>query len=85
MPSRFRARSVLAALALLSIPSAGRAEPAAADQEACTPDVFKICSSAIPSETAIVACLNAHIPQLSPACRAVIDPPKAKARRRHRA
>ena len=89
MPSRFRApsfRPALAALAALSFlcagPSAAWAEPSASDQEACTPDVFRICSSAIPSEDAIVACLNAHVPQLSPACRAVIDPPKATKRKR---
>jgi hypothetical protein len=82
MPSRFHAPFMLAALALCLDVAAARAEPSASDQEACTPDVFKICSSAIPSESAIVACLNAHVPQLSPACRAVIDPPRARPKRR---
>ena len=82
MPSRLRAPSVVVALALFLGAAPARAEPSASDQEACTPDVFKICSSAIPSETAIVACLNAHVPQLSPQCRAVIDPPHAKRKRR---
>ena len=82
MPSRLRAPIVLAALALCLGSASAWAEPSASDQEACTPDVFKTCSSAIPDETAIVACLNANVAQLSPACRAVIDPPRAKRRRR---
>ena len=71
-----------AALALCSGLSAARAEPSASDQEACTPDVFRLCTSAIPSEDAIVACLNAKTAQLSPQCRAVIDPPRSKRKRR---
>lgn len=82
MPSRFCAFSVLVAIALCLGAAPARAEPSASDQEACTPDVFKICSSAIPNESAIVACLNAHVPQLSPPCRAVIDPPHTKRKRR---
>ena len=81
MLPRLHAPSMLVALALCLAAAPARAEPSASDQEACTPDVFKICSSAIPSETDIVACLNAHVPQLSPECRAVIDPPHAKRKR----
>jgi hypothetical protein len=84
MPSRVRASLLPAALVLCLGVAPVWAEPSASDQEACTPDVFKICASAIPNEDAIVACLNAHVPQLSPACRAVIDPPHAKRNRRPR-
>ena len=82
MPSRLRAPLVSVALAFCLSCATARAEPSASDQEACTPDVFKICSASIPSESAIVACLNAHVPELSPPCRAVIDPPHAKRKRR---
>jgi len=42
------------------------------EQEACTPDVFRLCSAQIPNEDRIVACLNRHLAKLSPACRAVM-------------
>jgi hypothetical protein len=42
-------------------------------QMACTPDVFRLCGSAIPDENRIVACLQANTPQLSAGCRAVFE------------
>ncbi len=42
-------------------------------QMACTPDVFRLCGSAIPDENRIVACLQANTPQLSAPCRAVFE------------
>jgi hypothetical protein len=56
----------------------------AEEQEACTPDVFRICSAQIPNEDRIVACLNKHLAKLSPACRAVMTGaplPKSKEKR----
>ena len=52
------------------------------EQEACTPDVFRLCSAQIPNEDRIVACLNKHLAKLSPACRSVMTggPAKPKAR-----
>ena len=52
------------------------------EQDACTPDVFRLCSSAIPNESRIVACLNRNLPKLSPACRSVMTggPQAAKSR-----
>ena len=85
MPFRLRTISIVALLALGSSATAAGAEPSASDQEACTPDVFRVCSSAIPTESAIVACLNANVAQLSPQCRAVIDPPHPAAKHKRRA
>ena len=42
-------------------------------QMACTPDVFRLCGSAIPDENRIVACLQANTLQLSGPCRAVFE------------
>lgn len=42
-------------------------------QMACTPDVWRLCSSQIPDENRIVACLQQNTPQLSSACRAVFQ------------
>ena len=50
------------------------------DAEACTPDVFKLCSEFIPNEQNIVACLTKKKRQLSPACYQVFSRP-ASARR----
>lgn len=42
-------------------------------QMACTPDVWRLCSSEIPDVNRIVACLRQNTPQLSNACRAVFE------------
>src|SRR4051794_24353136 len=54
-------------------------------QEACTPDVFRLCGNFIPNVEPIVACLRANEPNLSPACRdvmfpVVVDEPKPRAK-----
>jgi hypothetical protein len=42
---------------------------------ACTPDVFRLCSSEIPSVDRIVACLRKEKVNLSPGCQAVFSAP----------
>ena len=49
------------------------------DQLACTPDVYRLCSSYVPDEDAIVACLNRNVAALTPACRRVMTRPSAPA------
>ena len=75
--------AVLIAAAVSVAPASGRAA-SQEDEDACRPDVFRLCASAIPSEDAIVACLNANLPGLSPACRSVMAPvaPTRSERRR---
>jgi hypothetical protein len=41
---------------------------------ACQPDVFRLCNDAIPVSDRIVACLNSHRQQLSPANRLLPKP-----------
>lgn len=41
----------------------------------CTGDAFRLCSSEIPNEERIVACMSRQRHLLSPACRAVFDDP----------
>jgi hypothetical protein len=43
------------------------------DQLACTPDVYRLCSSQIPNEDAIVACLNRNKTSLSQGCKRVFS------------
>ncbi|MDX7949874.1 hypothetical protein P7D22_01620 [Lichenihabitans sp. Uapishka_5] len=57
--------------------AAGRGS--ADDQLACTPDVYRLCSSSVPDEDAIVACLNRNLPSLSPACKTVMTRPATPA------
>jgi hypothetical protein len=43
------------------------------EQQACTPDVFRLCSAFIPDEKRILACLKQKKDKLSPACRRVLS------------
>jgi hypothetical protein len=42
------------------------------EQDACRPDVFRLCSAYIPNVDAIVGCLRAKGPELNPLCRRVM-------------
>ncbi len=43
------------------------------DQDACEPDVHRLCDQYIPDETQIVACLKQEKKRLSPACAKVMS------------
>jgi hypothetical protein len=55
------------------ISSQSLAQGSSEDRAACTPDVWRLCVSSIPSVSAIVACLNKDKSKLSPACRVVMN------------
>lgn len=42
-------------------------------QRLCYDDVQKLCADAVPDEAKIQACMQAHVAQLSPACRKVTE------------
>jgi hypothetical protein len=50
----------------------------AEQRAACTPDVFRLCSSEIPNVDRIVACLKQQRSNLSKPCQAVMNSPIAK-------
>jgi hypothetical protein len=52
--------------------SAAFAEGTAAQRQACTPDVFRLCSHFIPNVGDIVACLRGNEARLSEACHEVM-------------
>jgi hypothetical protein len=60
------------AVTLTAISTAAFAE-SLAQREACTPDVFRLCSDYIPDRDSIVQCLtrNRNTGRLSPGCRSV--------------
>ena len=56
-------------------------------QDACKPDVFRLCGNFIPDVDRIVACLKTNEPNLSPPCHDVLFPvvveqPKPKAKQK---
>ena len=67
------AAALLLALALAPVPALAQ-NGTEAEQEACTPDVFRLCQDLIPNEEPIVACLKAKHAQLSSACERVMFP-----------
>lgn len=50
-----------------------------AEQDACTPDVFRLCEAYIPNEGPIVACLKLNRVRLSNACAQVFFSANAQA------
>jgi hypothetical protein len=81
-------RGIYLAAPLLVALSVFGASPAHAQgtpeqQEACKPDVFRLCGNFIPNVEPIIACLKANEPNLNPACHDVMfpyvpEPPKPK-------
>ncbi len=68
--SHFHVGPMLAiALAVSLWPATGRAYTPEQEQ-ACTNDAFRLCSSEIPNVDRVTACMVAKKAQLSPACRA---------------
>jgi hypothetical protein len=68
--------ALILAFGLIPYSTSSIASGTEAERAACTPDVFRLCSSEIPSETKIVACLKAKKAQLNPACKIVFNAPK---------
>src|SRR6476620_6969572 len=54
-------------------------------QQACTPDVWRLCGAQIPDANRIVACLRRNTPNLSDRCRAVFAQGDAPSRGEDRA
>jgi hypothetical protein len=58
--------------AMLAVPNVVLAQGTVAQRAACTPDVFRLCSSSIPDVPAIIACLQREKAHLSNDCRMVM-------------
>jgi hypothetical protein len=67
-------RIVLAAALSLTAMAAAKAFEVTAEQRAaCTPDAFRLCSSAIPDANKVMACMKANEASLSAPCRSVFQ------------
>jgi len=71
------AACVAACLALW--PTASRAFTEEDQRRLCTPDVWRLCSSEIPSVERITACMRRQRAHLSPECRSVFGKPAQSA------
>jgi hypothetical protein len=72
--SKVRQATLLLAVATITSLSASRSFAYTAEQQQmCTGDAFKFCSSEIPNISAITACMYKHRSELSAGCRAVMD------------
>jgi hypothetical protein len=59
---------------VMAFPSTSFAFVVTAEQRAaCAPDVYRLCSSDIPNVGKIIVCMRREKPNLSPACRAVVE------------
>jgi hypothetical protein len=66
-------------LSMISSPTTSFALGTADERAACTPEVFRLCSSEIPNVDRIIACMKAKKASLSVPCKAVFDrqPPRS--------
>ncbi len=64
---------VLAVATITSLSASQSFAYTAEQQQMCTGDAFKFCSSEIPNISKITACMYKHKSELSAGCRAVMD------------
>jgi hypothetical protein len=76
-PSTAR-HAVLMAIVITLPSGAALAQGTRAQRMACSGDVWRLCSSAIPSVDRIVACLKREKPHLSAGCQAVFNDPEVQ-------
>jgi hypothetical protein len=76
---RFKVRNLTfmtsLALCLVLLPAVSRAFTAEDQRRLCTNDVFRLCSSEIPSVERITACMKRQHANLSEGCRRVFGKP----------
>lgn len=78
--NRISTRLIGAALITFTLGTgAGFAQGTMTQQDACRPDVFRLCSSFIPDVGGIVACLRGSEARLSEACHQVMFGERAEA------
>jgi hypothetical protein len=65
----------------LSVPAHAEYRGTAEAQQACTPDVFRLCSQFIPDSGQITACLKRQKSNLSPACHQVFSGSRRRGQR----
>jgi hypothetical protein len=72
--ARFRLALLLATGLAAALASGDSHAYTMEQQQACTPDAFRLCSSEIPNIERVTACMVRNKSQLSPQCRAFFRP-----------
>jgi hypothetical protein len=73
---------LLGAAALAPAPALAQVSPEV--QQACTPDVMRLCNEFVPDVAKITACMNRKRAQVSATCANAIHPPRVRrVARRH--
>jgi len=69
----------LVAVAVISLCVSPLANAATRDEQtqACRGDALRLCSSEIPNEDKITACMKQHVNELTPGCKAMFKPSKS--------
>jgi hypothetical protein len=80
-PRRLALLSLAGSAAIFGLLGAAGLAPALAQvspevQQACTPDVMRLCNEFVPDVAKITACMNRNRSQVSAACRDAIHPPR---------
>jgi hypothetical protein len=70
--NRTTSKIIGAALIVITLGGAAIAQGTESQQDACRPDVFRLCGNYIPDVGQIVACLRGNETRLSGACRQVM-------------
>ena len=70
--NRTSSKIIGAALIVLTLGGAAFAQGTMTQEDACRPDVFRLCGSYIPDVGQIVACLHGNEARLSEACHQVM-------------
>ena len=81
MSLRMFSAAVVGLVTALLVATAPAQAQAVNAEEACTPDVMRLCQDFVPERDKIVSCLKSKRRQLSKDCRAVFS---SKGKRRHR-
>jgi hypothetical protein len=63
---------LVCAVGLATAPASAQGTPE--QQQACTPDVMRLCSAFVPDIPKITGCMNRNWKSVSPACRAALHP-----------
>lgn len=58
-------------------PTPAAAQGTPEQQQACTPDVMRLCNAFVPDVAKITVCMKHNWASVSPACRVALHPPKA--------
>jgi hypothetical protein len=87
-PRRLALLSLAGGAAIFGLLGAAASAPAPAPvspevQQACTPDVMRLCNEFVPDVAKITACMNRKRAQVSATCAAAIHPPRVRRVARH--